>query len=84
MDVLLIIIAALLPAVLLLIYIWRKDQKKEPTSWLAKATCYGILICFPVILVEMVIGLVLFYPDGNPTTVLGTTANAFLVAAIPE
>jgi len=84
MDVLFIIFAALLPAALLWLYIWRKDQKKEPFFWLAKATLYGVVICFPVSIVEMVIGNVLFYPDGNPTTVLGTTANAFLVAAIPE
>ena len=84
MDVLFILFAALLPAVLLWTYIWRKDQKKEPISWLAKATIYGIIICFPVAIVEMLIGTLLFYPDGNPTTVLGTTANAFLVAAIPE
>ena len=84
MDVLFILFAALLPATLLWTYIWRKDQKKEPVSWLAKATIYGIIICFPVAIVEMLIGTLLFYPDGNPTTVLGTTANAFLVAAIPE
>ena len=84
MDVLLIIFAALLPAVLLWTYIWRKDQKKEPFSWLAKATIYGIIICFPVAVVEMLIGTLLFYPDGVPTTIIGTTANAFFVAAIPE
>ena len=84
MGVLFILFAALLPATLLWTYIWRKDQKKEPFSWLAKATIYGIIICFPVAIVEMLIGAMLFYPDGNPTTVLGTTANAFLVAAIPE
>lgn len=84
MGVLFILFAALLPATLLWTYIWRKDQKKEPVAWLAKATIYGIIICFPVAIVEMLIGTLLFYPDGNPTTVLGTTANAFLVAAIPE
>lgn len=84
MDGFFIILAALLPAVLLWMYIWRKDQKKEPISWLAKATTYGVLICVPVSLVEMLIGALLFYPDGNPTSLLGTTANAFFVAAIPE
>ena len=84
MDVLVILIAALLPAALLWMYIWKKDQKKEPTAWLAKATWNGVLICFPVALVEGLIGAVLFYPSGQPTTLVGTTANAFLVAAIPE
>ena len=84
MDVLLIIIAALLPAVLLWIYIWRKDQKKEPISWLVRATAYGVALCLPVAIIEMVIKTILFYPDGNPTSIIGTTAFAFFVAAIPE
>ena len=79
-----IIIVALLPAILLWGYIWKKDQKKEPTTLLAKATGYGVLICFPIALVEMLISTILFGPDGQPTTLFGTTANAFLVAAIPE
>ena len=84
MEFLLIIIVALLPAVLLWGYIWKSDKKKEPTSWLVKATWYGVLICLPVALVEWVINSVLFYPDGHPTTLFGTTADAFFVAAIPE
>jgi len=62
METLLIIIVAILPAALLWAYIWKKDKKKEPTSWLAKATVYGILICFPVALVELLMSSVLFYP----------------------
>lgn len=84
MEFLVIIIVALLPAALLWWYIWKKDQKKEPIKWLAKATCYGILICVPVSIVEMIIESILFGPEGNPTTIFGTTAMAFFVAAIPE
>jgi len=80
----LIIVVALLPAALLWWYIWKKDKRKEPTKWLVKVTCYGILICFPVAIVEMIISSILFGPDGHPTTVFGTTATAFFVAAIPE
>ena len=83
MEFLIILIVALLPAALLWWYIWKKDQKKEPTKWLVKATCYGVLICIPVAILELLISTILFYPDGNPTTLIGTTANAFLVAAIP-
>lgn len=84
MEFLIILIVALLPAALLWWYIWKKDLKKEPTKWLVKATCYGVLICIPVAILELLISTILFYPDGNPTTLIGTTANAFLVAAIPE
>ena len=84
MEFLIILIVALLPAAFLWWYIWQKDQKKEPTRWLIKATCYGVFICIPVAILELLIGTILFYPNGNPTSLIGTTANAFLVAAIPE
>ena len=83
MEFLIIIAAALLPAILLWGYIWRMDRKKEPTSLLIKATCYGVLICLPVAMVESMISGVLF-GEGGPTTLFGTTVDAFMVAAIPE
>lgn len=83
MNSLIIIAAALLPAALLLLYIWKKDPQKEPTSQLLRGVFYGMLICIPVSIVELVIQLILF--GGNePTTLLGTTTMAFLVAAVPE
>ncbi len=42
------LIAALLPAVLLLLYIWNKDTQKEPTYMLIKAVTWGIGIIIPV------------------------------------
>ena len=36
------IAAALLPAVLLLLYIWKKDTQKEPIYMLLKAVAWGI------------------------------------------
>jgi RsiW-degrading membrane proteinase PrsW (M82 family) len=83
MEFLIIIAAALLPAILLWGYIWKMDRKKEPTSFLIKATCYGVLICLPVAMVESMISGVLF-GEGGPTTLFGTTVDAFMVAAIPE
>ena len=80
---LIIIAAGILPAFLLWGYIWKMDKKKEPTPLLVKATCYGVLICFPVALVESMISSVLF-DSGGPSTIIGTTADAFMVAAIPE
>ena len=83
MEFLIIIAAALLPAILFWGYIWKMDRKKEPTSLLIKATCYGVLICLPVAMVESMISGVLF-GEGGPTTLFGTTIDAFMVAAIPE
>ena len=59
MNGLLILAAALLPAILLLYYIWRKDPYKEPLSWLAKAFLGGIAIIIPVSVVETAIGAAL-------------------------
>ena len=78
------LIASLLPAVLLLLYIWKKDPKPEPTSWLTKALLWGVVICLPVSVVEMAIQAILFGIAGEPTTLFGTTADAFIVAALPE
>lgn len=84
MDIILILVAALLPAILLLLYIWKKDTQKEPTSWLVKAVLWGVAICIPVALVEGGIEALLFGMDGKPSSLLGTTTLAFVVAALPE
>ena len=79
-----ILLAALLPAIVLLYYIWRMDIQKEPTSWLVKAVLSGVAICFPAAFIETGIGAALFGGEGNPTTLFGTTVQAFFVAAVPE
>ena len=84
MRTLIIITAALLPTILLLLYIWKKDTQKEPTSWLVKAVLWGVAICIPVALVEGGIEALLFGVDGKPSSLLGTTTLAFVVAALPE
>jgi RsiW-degrading membrane proteinase PrsW (M82 family) len=81
---LIIILVALLPAILLWFYIWKKDTQKEPTSWLVKAVLWGIAICIPVALFEMGIQAALFGEGHEPTSIAGTTIMAFIVAALPE
>ena len=82
MNILIVFAAALLPAILLWIYIWKQDPQPEPTNWLVKAVLYGVVIFIPVGILETTIKQVLF--GGEPTTVFGTTVMAFFVAAIPE
>lgn len=77
-------IAAILPAAFLFIYIWKKDIQKEPTSLLVKAVLYGAVICIPVAGIEQAIQTTLFGVDGEPTSLVGSTAMAFFVAALPE
>lgn len=79
----LMLIAALLPALVLGLYIWRKDPQPEPLRWIMRAFIAGIIICFPVAYAEQFISNLLF-PAGGPTTLFGTTIEAFFVAALPE
>ena len=82
MSILILLTAALLPAIFLWYYIWKQDPQPEPTTWLVKATLYGVGICIPVAILESVIEQILF--GGEPTTLIGTTIQAFFVAALPE
>ena len=76
--------AALLPAAILWLYIWKKDSQPEPTSWLITAVLLGVGICIPVVIVEIGIEMFLYSVGIVPTNLVGTTMQAFVVAAIPE
>ena len=84
MNTILILIVALLPAVVLWGYVWKKDPQKEPTGQLVKAVLWGVGVCVPVALVEVGIEAMMFGPEGKPATLIDTTAVAFFVAALPE
>lgn len=77
------ILVALLPAILLLAFIYWKDKKKEPISWLAKAFGLGIAIAIPVVYVETMVENLLF-EGGEPTALLGGVLEAFFKASLPE
>jgi RsiW-degrading membrane proteinase PrsW (M82 family) len=82
MNVPIVLVAALLPAILLFLYILKQDPQPEPKYWLRKAVLLGVGICIPVALIEMIIQTVILH--GSPTTLVGTTVEAFFVAALPE
>lgn len=84
MKELIILIVAILPAILLWLYIWKKDAQPEPMSWLVKAVMWGVAICIPVAFLELGIQTFLFGEEGEPSSLVGTTIDAFFVAAIPE
>ena len=83
MNIALSLTIALLPAILLLLYIWKKDPQKEPTGQLVKAVLWGVAICLPIGFVELGIQEVLF-GGKMPTDLWGSTAQAFFLAAVPE
>ena len=82
MSTLILLVVALLPAIFLWYYIWKQDPQPEPTKWLAKAALYGAGICIPVAVVETVLDHAIL--GGEPSTFIGTTIQAFFVAALPE
>ena len=82
-QTLVILAAALLPAILLGLYIWKKDPHPEPTKELIKAVIGGVLISIPVVVIETLVQNTLF-GGGEPTTLIGSTLQAFFVAALPE
>lgn len=84
MNTLLIVLAAILPVTILLMYIFRKDPQPEPKSWLCRSVFYGMAIIIPVIIVETLFQFLLFGAGGNQTNIIDSTLNAFVVAAIPE
>lgn len=84
MPIIILLVAALLPAALLWAYIWKKDPQKEPTPLLIKAGLYGAGICLPVAVMEMIVETALFGDSQMPTNLFDSTVMAFFVAAIPE
>lgn len=79
-----ILTAALLPAIFLWLYIWKQDPQPEPTTWLVKAVLWGIGICIPVAILEMGVEVAFFGSEGQPSSLIGITIQAFFVAALPE
>lgn len=82
MSIIFMWFAAILPPLLLWIYVWKHDANPEPAGKLLKAVLLGVAISIPVSLVENVIEFILL-GDGAET-LIGTTVDAFFVAALPE
>ena len=84
MNTIITLVVAVLPALVLWLYVWKKDARPEPAKELLKAIGWGIVICFPVALAEHYVQSFIFGAGGGPVTLFGTTIEAFCVAAIPE
>ena len=79
-----LIIIALIPSIILLLYIYRKDRiEKESIRFLTKCFLWGIAIVLPVAFLETVMGIVL-----DETFIEGSIGYAivdgFIVAALSE
>ena len=78
----LLIMSAIFPVILLGGYIYKKDIHKEPKGLLTKIFVGGMLICFPVILVELLVGKI-FSVETSPSFI-EAFINVFFGVAIVE
>ena len=75
---------ALLPAVVLVVYICRKDRTdKEPPALLAKLLGFGALSCLPAIVVELILSAIIERLNVR-NVYLGYFLEAFVVAGFTE
>ena len=80
-SMLFLLILAVLPSILLFLYIYMKDPIPEPFRLLFKAFVYGMVACIPIIFVESILMPIVSAFGEN---VLGATIKAFFGAALPE
>lgn len=78
-----IILAALLPAAILLWFIYRKDPVKEPVPQLLKGFGYGLIAAGIAIVLESALVAIGLVAD-EPQNVFSAVNLAFVGAAIPE
>lgn len=79
----LLLFMALLPGILILIYIYHKDKlEPEPKSMILKTVLLGVGSCIPAALAEWILGYI--YPNFMPGTLGYALVNAFLLAAFCE
>ena len=84
MELTMVIIAALAPAVMLLYYIYRKDSfQKEPVKEVLKAFFFGVLSIFVSLTISHPLGEMGLFVD-NPQGFIGALTTSFFGAAIPE
>lgn len=80
---LMIFIAAVVPALLLLYYVYSKDFNPEPKKMVFKAFGYGALSVFVASLISSPLMMLGLFPD-TPETVTDALKTSFFGAAIPE
>lgn len=77
------IVAAVLPAVVLIYYIYRRDTIKEPTGQLLKGFGLGVLSGVLASVLEAFLGII-GLADFEPQSFLSAVNTAFVGAALPE
>lgn len=76
-----LIISAILPVIVFLSFIYRKDSEKEPKKLLAKCFLLGALSIIPIFLIELAVDS---YSNSINSPLLHSLYRAFIVAALVE
>ena len=81
---LIIVFCAVMPAIVLMAWIYKKDKlQKEPLSQILKGFGYGALAVVMSASIEQMITMTGLIPDMH-TSIAGALGNAFIVAALTE
>lgn len=78
----LLILIAILPVILIGIFIYKKDQKKESSKLIFRLFISGIISCFPAIILEILLGS--FLPETEYMNIFQIFLYAFFVIALSE
>lgn len=78
-----LLVMAVLPVVLLCLFIYVKDTNKEPIGLLIKIFFLGVIMAFPVVIAEMIFDIV-FVKDGVTSFILLFISVFMSVALIEE
>ncbi len=80
----LVLLAAVLPVIIWLGYIYKKDNlRPEPVGQLVKAFAYGVVSVFVSLAISTPLGELGLYPE-ETVTILDAIRYAFFAAAVPE
>ena len=83
MNTFLVVIAGILPAAVLVFYIYMRDKhQREPLTWILRAVGYGAACTLPAIVIELL--LATLYPGLKTPTLGGALYEGFVVAALTE
>lgn len=77
-----LLVAAILPIVILCIFVYKKDPHHEPGGVLAKIFACGFFSSIPIVLVEIILGK--FFPTDGISNFILIFINVFISVAIVE
>ena len=77
-----LLVAAVLPIVILCIFVYKKDPHHEPGGLLAKIFALGFLSAIPVVIVELILGK--FFPTDDVSSFILIFINVFISVAMVE